>query len=379
MKPKVLYVAGISGFLLPKNGGQIRTHNILKQLCTQFEVDIFSPYLPSKLEGNGIRIANNICPESLKRMLRLGSQRGFSRLIDGHLRRKAANSRHHLRNAQFYERLVLENLIQSNHSQYQHIFFDTSRYAPLSPTKQIRVKSWLIAHNVDSVLDPNSTFHARIETNLKTLFRGVITCTEDDSLRLQSSSPGIMCIEWPNGTDLPQCPTAQEKIYDLLFVGSLDYKPNIEAVTFIRQILWPVLKRQDSSICVAGRGPSDQLKNQLREDGIILIANAENLSDVYAKSQIAIIPLFSGSGSRLKIAEALIHGLPVVSSHTGAEGYPTFQEGLYRTECTPITDFIKTINLARIENTPEKQLNIAQKASKFLWSSTIDLAKLNTL
>ena len=88
MRPKVLYVAGISGFMEPKNGGQIRTHQIIKQLCTEFEVDIFSPYLPTRLESEGISITNNLCPRPLQRLLRWGGRRGFSRLIHGHLYRK---------------------------------------------------------------------------------------------------------------------------------------------------------------------------------------------------------------------------------------------------------------------------------------------------
>ena len=137
MKPKILYVAGISSFMEPKNGGQIRTHEILKQLCTLFEVEIFSPYLPNQLEGKGIHIANNICPESLKRLNRWRRRRGFSRLINFLLNRVALKSGHPLQNDIFYERRILENLIQANRQEYQHIFFDTSRYAPLSPSPEV--------------------------------------------------------------------------------------------------------------------------------------------------------------------------------------------------------------------------------------------------
>ena len=376
MKPKVLYVAGIAGFMEPKNGGQIRTHEILKQLCTQYEVDIFSPYLPNQLEGNGIHIANNICPQSLKRLMRWGSRRGFSRLIYGHLRRKGANSGNPLQNGQFHERRILDEIIQAKHHQYQHVFFDTSRYAPLAPSLDVRAKSILIAHNVDSVLDPTSTFHTRFEACLDNLFHTVITCTEQDVARFQSTSPNIHCIVWPNGTSRPTNQVTQKFKHDVLFVGALDFKPNIEAAQFLVEEAWPMLKPKGINMCIAGRNPSADLYDIIQSVGITLYPNAPDLSAIYTESKVAVVPLFTASGSRLKIAEALIHGLPVVSTALGAEGYPANHTGLKRTECFPVEGFIEAIESELETQSPEKREEISIAADPFRWSNTIDLSKL---
>ena len=376
MKPKVLYVAGIANFMEPKNGGQIRAHEILKQLCTQFEVDIFSPYLPNQLEGNGIRIENNICPESLKRLLRLGSRRGFSRLIHELLRRKGANSGHPLRTGQYHERSILERWLQTHHHQYQRIFFDTSRYAPLSPSSRVRDKSLLIAHNVDSVLDPTSLFHRRFEACLDELFHTVIACTEQDAERFKSTSPNIHCIVWPNGTSRPTTQVAREFKHDVLFVGALNFKPNIEAAHFLVEEAWPLLKAKGVTMCIAGRNPSTDLSSIIQSAGITLIPNAPDLSSIYAQSKVAVVPLVTGSGSRLKIAEALIHGLPVISTALGAEGYPNTHPGLKRTECCPIEGFVKAIESELETLDRETREDIALSAAPFLWSNTIDLSKL---
>lgn len=376
MKPKVLYVAGIASFMNPKNGGQIRAHEILKQLCTQFEVDIFSPYLPNQLEGSGIRIGNNICPESLKRLLRWGSRRGFSRLINEHLRRKGANSGHPLQNGQSHERRILEKWLQAHHEQYQLVFFDTSRYAPLSPSSDIRDKSLLIAHNVDSVLEPNSSFHPRFEACLDNLFHTVITCTEQDAERFKCTSPNIHCIVWPNGTSRPTNQVKREFKHDVLFVGALNFKPNIEAAHFLVEEAWPLLKSKGITLCIAGRNPSIELSHIIQSAGITLIPNAPNLSATYTQSKVAVVPLFTGSGSRLKIAEALIHGLPVFSTALGAEGYPDSHKGLTRIECFPVKGFIEAVATELQTLKADKREDIALSAAPFLWINTIDLSKL---
>lgn len=376
MKAKVLYVAGISGFMEPMNGGQIRTHHILKQLCKEFEVDIFSPYLPSQLEGEGIAIANNLCPRSLQRLLQWGGRRGFSRLIHWYLNHKGKRSSHPLTNGQFYERSILEDVVAQRHDDYAFIFYDTSRYAPLSPSDAARSKSILIAHNVDSVLDPLSNFHPKFEKSLYQLFNTVIACTRQDSLRFQSSSPGINCIEWPNGTTRPADVKNLPSFYEVLFVGALDFKPNIEAAEYLVNQVWPLFRKRNLRLCIAGRNPSSDLTARIVAAGITLIPNAPELTSIYQRSKLAVVPLTTGSGSRLKIAEALIHGLPVISTPLGAEGYPDDQMGLTQTPCSPPRAFVEAIEQELKRLSPEFKTSIIQNAEPFLWRNTIDLSLL---
>lgn len=376
MKQKILYVAGISGFMEPTNGGQIRAHEILKKLCAEYEVDIFSPFLPNRLQNSDIQIARNICPATLSRLYRWRRRRGFSRLINILLQRVAATTQHHLQNGHLYERKILERLIQANHEDYQYIFYDTSLYAPLSPSLEVRGKSLLIAHNVDSVLQPNSIFHTRFEAYLDKLFQMVIACTEQDADRFRCTSPDVRCVVWPNGTTLPTTATTNEFVYDVLFVGALNFKPNIEAAHFLVEKVWPQIRKKGITMCIAGRSPSSELTNKLSSAGIHFIPDAPDLSAIYDRSKVAVVPLITGSGSRLKIAEALIHGLPVVSTALGAEGYPENHKGLTRQECFPVEEFIRAIEDAMRSQKPEERQRIAIAATPFLWNNTIDLSML---
>ena len=104
MKPKILYVAGISNFVHPKNGGQIRTSEILKILCKQYQIDIFSPFLPCRIDSQDIHIKKNICPLPLKTLFKWAGRRGFSRIIDNLLTFYTDRSNNSLKNNQLLER-----------------------------------------------------------------------------------------------------------------------------------------------------------------------------------------------------------------------------------------------------------------------------------
>lgn len=109
------------------------------------------------------------------------------------------------------------------------------------------------------------------------------------------------------------------------FIGTLDYYPNIQAVNFICDDLYPALDQSTLGhyqFVIAGRSPSQEIKNKCRACGIEL---RENLSDqeileLYAQTYISLVPLMHGSGTRLKVLESLFSGAHVLSTPLGREG-----------------------------------------------------------
>jgi glycosyltransferase involved in cell wall biosynthesis len=109
----------------------------------------------------------------------------------------------------------------------------------------------------------------------------------------------------------------------ILLLGSLDYRPNIDAVDImLDQVLPRVLAREpDARLCIVGRSPSERLTMRVkRHPGVELHADVADVRPFLAKSGVLVVPLRVGGGSRLKILEALAAGLPVVSTRVGAEG-----------------------------------------------------------
>jgi len=109
----------------------------------------------------------------------------------------------------------------------------------------------------------------------------------------------------------------------ILFLGSLDWRPNLDAVTVLLNEIFPKVRAVEPSahLSVVGRNPPVWLDQQIQEHaGVTLHANVMDVRPYLARCGMLAVPLRIGGGSRLKILEALACETPVVSTRIGAEG-----------------------------------------------------------
>jgi glycosyltransferase involved in cell wall biosynthesis len=108
----------------------------------------------------------------------------------------------------------------------------------------------------------------------------------------------------------------------ILFVGSLDYLPNEDAVAFFARSILPLIREQDDRMTfrIVGVGQSDSIATVRSLPGLNLIGAVPDLAPEYASAGMLAVPLRAGSGTRIKILEAFQHRTPVVSTTKGAEG-----------------------------------------------------------
>src|SRR5207253_7221717 len=110
---------------------------------------------------------------------------------------------------------------------------------------------------------------------------------------------------------------------DLVFVGSLDWLPNVDGVLyFVREIL-PLIRRRrpECTLAVVGRTPPPKIAQLGEGDARIRVTGTvPDIRPYLWDSAIAIVPLRIGGGTRLKIYEAMAARIPVVSTSIGAEG-----------------------------------------------------------
>jgi glycosyltransferase involved in cell wall biosynthesis len=109
----------------------------------------------------------------------------------------------------------------------------------------------------------------------------------------------------------------------ILFVGSLDWRPNLDAVDQFLSVVFPTVLAQEPAarLCLVGRNPPESLRRRIdRNPGVELHANVADIRPFLANSALMVVPLRIGGGSRLKILEAFAAGLPVISTRVGAEG-----------------------------------------------------------
>jgi glycosyltransferase involved in cell wall biosynthesis len=107
----------------------------------------------------------------------------------------------------------------------------------------------------------------------------------------------------------------------ILFVGSMDYHANIDAVTWFSRTVWPEMARNhpDLHFTIVGRDPAPVVQ-ALASDRIHVTGTVDDVRPFYASAAAVVAPLRAGSGTRLKILEAMAAGVPVVSTRLGAEG-----------------------------------------------------------
>lgn len=107
----------------------------------------------------------------------------------------------------------------------------------------------------------------------------------------------------------------------ILFVGSMDYHANVDAVVWFAEKIWPAFKKRcpGARFFVVGRDPAPQVRGLAGAD-ITITGTVEDVRPWYAGAAAVVVPIRTGSGTRLKILEAMAAGVPVVSTRLGAEG-----------------------------------------------------------
>lgn len=162
------------------------------------------------------------------------------------------------------------------------------------------------------------------EKRIQAAFDHVYVCSQKDQATLQKKLKNASIKIMPNrihGSNkqlrLPGNP------FVLLFVGSLDYYPNEEAVTwFIREVLPKLRASKDQwELHVVGYSSKIKFIKLLnRTDGVIYHGQVEDLTPIYANAYQIISPLHAGGGTKLKIMEAMMYGRPIIATNESVYG-----------------------------------------------------------
>jgi polysaccharide biosynthesis protein PslH len=124
----------------------------------------------------------------------------------------------------------------------------------------------------------------------------------------------------PNGVAVDDYACATPRHPDLaIFTGSLDYGPNYDAMRWFVREVWPTVRRSRPAARLLITG--DRGRRPLpAADGVEQVGLVEDVRPLLAGAALAVAPIFTGGGTRLKILEAMAAGTPVVATTKGAEG-----------------------------------------------------------
>lgn len=140
---------------------------------------------------------------------------------------------------------------------------------------------------------------------------------------------------YKNSTHLLNIPFIKKGVHDIddqnkkniLFVGVLGYKPNDYGINHFITNIWKSIqmKHPDANLYIVGRGASQELKeNSTKYANVRLLGYVEDLSRIYDKCNIAITPIYSGSGTNIKVLEALHMGKVCIATPYSVRGFGSF-------------------------------------------------------
>ena len=136
----------------------------------------------------------------------------------------------------------------------------------------------------------------------------------------------------PNGVDASEFTPASEPAPDstFLFTGTLDFRPNVDAVRWLAVDVWPRIRRAlpEATLTIAGRAPLAPVQRMHGADGITVVASPPDIRPFFARSSVYLAPIRAGGGSRYKLLEAMATSLGIVSTIIGAEGLAV-QDGVH--------------------------------------------------
>ena len=190
---------------------------------------------------------------------------------------------------------------------------------------------------------------------------GVVAVSEADAAWIRSQAPDAALRIVRNGVDVdffgPRRTPA--KSTSVVFTGSMDYPPNIDAAVWFADEIFPGLRERLPQLrfVVVGRRPPAEVQALAARPGIDVTGEVDDVRPYISDALALVVPLRSGGGTRLKILQAMSMACPVVSTTVGAEGLEVADSENILLADTPrhLSD-----SVVRLANSPELAERIAQ-------------------
>ncbi|MCK4352469.1 glycosyltransferase [candidate division WOR-3 bacterium] len=273
------------------------------------------------------------------------------------------------------------SLVQIEHS-YMGLYLDV--------IKEFNVRKILTVHNLEFLRFPrmfkasrpggrklaffiDSTRMCYWEPELAKKFDHIITVSERDKETLSAIEPELNISVIPNGVSLEYFSPSviPPEPNSLLWVGSLLYEANKDAVIYFINSILPLINKEipDVKLHIVGK-ITPKFENKLKKyKNVIVEGYVSDVRPYIERCEVFIVPLRAGGGTRLKILEAMAMEKPVVSTSIGCEGIDVVHgKNILIADTTK--DFVKeTVQLLQNKEVNEKIKKSARKSveQKYNW------------
>ena len=160
----------------------------------------------------------------------------------------------------------------------------------------------------------------RLENNCVLRVDKVLTTSMNDRKLLEPFNSNVSVI--PNCVERVYKPVSvSSNNRTITYVGLMNYHPNVDAVLYFSKSIWPILKKfeKNSNFYIIGKNPPARVRD-LDGDGISVTGGVPDVKVYLRGTAVFIAPIRMGGGTRIKILEAMSHGIPVVSTSMGCMG-----------------------------------------------------------
>lgn len=296
----------------------------------------------------------------------------FSRLPYNAVRFISADYRLRLINllkAETFDFIILENL-------YTVLYLDDIRNHCATPVlfrpHNVEHEIWERTVNMSSglkklYLNILAARIRRFELSCINRYEAIIPITRRDGDRFSTFGNRKPMHVLPTGIQFTTTPepaeTGGEK--NVAHLGALDWMPNQDGIRWFLNRVWPLVKQQipEAGFFLAGRNCPTGFAKEVQSSGATYLGEIEDAEDFIRQHPVFIVPLFSGSGMRIKLLDYMSLGKAVVSTSTGAEGIPVTsgRECLIADDPEEFADAI-----VKLLHSPETRREIGKNASTFV-------------
>lgn len=148
---------------------------------------------------------------------------------------------------------------------------------------------------------------------------GLVTCVSEQDIATVGRADALLV---PNGTDVPDLGELTQPGEDIVFVGSLGYAPNEDAVRWWLEHIADLLPAELPPLTVVGRDADRALADLAGDRRLRICSNVPDVAPYLHAARVVVQPIRLGSGSRLKVLEALAFARPLVATTKAVEGFP---------------------------------------------------------
>jgi polysaccharide biosynthesis protein PslH len=332
----------------PKSGVHLRSYNLLRAVASQHEVDLIA-----FVQEVWLRIFYSSREEALEdcRRALLGLCRSVTFLPIESLVRPYGQVRTALeglvRSPSYTMRrwqgpAAREAFISASRESYALAHFDTIGLAPyrgfLPDTRATlghhNVESHMLQRRADKERNPLKRWYFKqegrrvqdYEARIAGHFAAHLTCSELDSERLRAIAPCANTVSIPNGVDIEYFGSSTTSIsgpQSIIFVGSLNWYPNVDAVMFLLQEIWPEVKAAvpELRLDIVGSAPPQAiLETAAPLKDVSVHGFVDDVRPLMGAATLYVCPIRDGGGTKLKLLDAFAMQKCVIAHPIACEG-----------------------------------------------------------